>query len=245
MPAVPADPLCRDGWPPLPAGYDDIRAAGDELLKVLTLAEVLVTRTDHHPGGPAPGGGPAESGWPGNTQAANVVMDAHAGVRALEREMRVAVSGTIITRGGSDANTAIAVAQIAAMSIAAGDEHRALAMRLIHGWTVAGQRLPAVDEAARWVRIRLVTRCPACRAKLPPPPQRCSECGELPPLPPACPYCKTYNLRLAEGAYVVACFHPDCPERKDGRRPQARLDLSALPPHEPVLRWQDGIIQAA
>lgn len=223
---------------------DDITVAGDALLTALTMAEVMVFYPDVMPSGPI--GGAAGSAPPGNAQAFQVVMVTHAGVRELERELREQVSGSVIERGGSDANTVLALQAIAKLTAQASDEDRAYAMRMIHGWTVQAQRLPGIDEATRWARIRLATRCAECRAKLPPPPADCGQCGEPPPLPPACPYCGTYELRLAESQYVVACFYVDCPWRDEhGERAMARLDLSALPPHGPVLRWPDGVVQGA
>jgi len=207
----------------MPSGpADDIQAAGDALLDYLTAAEVLITRPD------APGtvssGHSASSAPPWNPAAANVVMTIHAGVRELERELRLRVAGTVLERGGSDVNTVLGVAAVTAMCAAADTGTRRHALRTIHGWTVAAQRLPGIDEATRWIPVR------AAKDRD----------------PPACPHCGTYSLRLAEGAYMVACFHPDCPGRgSDGQRAMARLDLSRLPPHGPVLLWDDGTIQDA
>jgi hypothetical protein len=200
-------------------------AAARELARVLLTAGVLIAVQDRSPTtGQLRRNSGTRSRLPGNVQAFYVLTDAHEGVRRLEADLRREVSGSTQPRGGSDANTRAALDAIVNLSAAADPDSARYAARLLMRWTVAGLRLPGIDEATRWRPIR----------------------GANGSAPPQCPYCATFSLRLAEGAYVVACFNPDCEGRDaDDRRPVARLDVARVPPHDPVLVWGDGTVQGA
>ena len=158
---------------------------------------------------------------PGNTQAINAEMDAHALVRRLEASLRLVVTGhTGRMRGGSDSSTRAAIASIEKLGEAVSPAARQLAARLLDRATTTIGQLPSVDEIPRWEKIR-------------PGPGG---------LPPTCPNCETYSLRVALSAGVVVCVFPGCKDMDGRRPPQARMDLSKID-GRPVLVWRDGLVQ--
>jgi hypothetical protein len=189
--------------------------------------------------------GTPESRAPWNTPAANAVLDAHAGVRHLENGLRLAVTGSVTVRGGSDGNTREAIAAVVSLAEAAGvhDEDcyrgscdQCRIVRLLRRWNGPLLRLAAIDVALRWQAIRPGPRaaCPDCFSARP-----CADHAR----PPACPYCGTYSLRVAPDRYLVACFNEMC-EDDEGQIPVARLELSRLNA-DTLLVWGDGRIQPA
>ena len=205
-------------------GGSAVAAAAEALADGLALASPLITEHDVQPGPRTRRRAPVANP-PWNPAVAAAVLDAHAGLRQLERDLRERVTGEPgAPRGGSDANTLASLAAIVNLAEAIDRDDADDIARLLMRWAGAAQRLAAIDQRARWLPIR---RAEGTR-------------------PPRCPYCKTYSLRVAERSGVVMCFYPGrdgngCIDR-DGRQPYARLDLSRLDA-SPVLLWADGVVQ--
>jgi hypothetical protein len=160
-----------------------------------------------------------ESRTPGNTQVFNAITDAHEMVRRLESALRWVVTGNPgLRRGGSWGNTIAALASIPRLAEAVTDHDRKQATRMIYRATRSIGQLPAVDTHVRLEKIR---RAPGG-------------------VPPRCPgTCGTFSLRVAISTGTVMCVYPgDCRDL-DGRRPQARLEISQLT-GDPQLVWHDG-----
>src|SRR5215472_12413398 len=88
---------------------------------------------------------------PWNQAAANAGMDAHEGLRRLEAAMRYAVTGHPgPKRGGSDANTAAALAAIEALGNALTTDAMPQAAAILDRWSRAIAELPAIDQAEPW-----------------------------------------------------------------------------------------------
>lgn len=207
--------------------------ACQDLAGWLAIAETLAAIPDVAPSA-RPAGKPGTR-LPGNVAALCAVMDAHAGVRAMEDGWRLQVTGTAQARGGSDANTLAALESIPVLAGAVPEEHqdrydpkgKRLPCRCPHceagktltRWALIIQQLPAIDTAPRWIPIR-------------PGPDG---------LPPKCPWCETFSLRLCVEFGRVQCWFPGC-EDDDGRRPSAQLEISRLS-GQPVLAWGTGYVQ--
>ena len=122
----------------------------------------LITEPDTQPsiGRTQPG-----SAFPGNAAVFNVATDVHAMVRELEQDLRYAVSGTFIPRGGSDANTFRALDAICRLAEAVSAAEADQAAKLVSRHITIIMQLPAIDLGER-ARI-LPAPCPRCdRAKL-------------------------------------------------------------------------------
>lgn len=222
--------------------------AAAALASSLATARELIPQPDATLPAMISAGGTPDSNPPWNPRAAAAVLDAHAGVRALEQGLRLAVTGRTLLRGGSDGNTDHAIGSIVRLAEAVHRPHDGTCKRksrcdecriagLLSRWTSAALALPAIDEIARWQPIRASPR-PAC-----------PDCGTRPcpahAHPPACPYCDTFSLRAAPDRTppLVACFNPQC-EDENEEPPVAHLELSRLNA-EPLLVWGDGRIQCA
>lgn len=161
---------------------------------------------------------------PWNAAAGAALMDIHQGVRDLENRLRVRDGLEAIYRGGSTANTLRAIEQSV---IRAGNGHpadAAMVTRRLFGLAGPAERLPAVDERARWLPIRGGD----------------DDAGDS----PRCPLCGTYSLRLAEQSMMIACFYPRCPRAAvvaGGLRILGRLAWSAVTA-DPVLVWEDDVL---
>lgn len=191
---------------------DLARACGD-IGYWLAIAETLLAHADQVP---SEGGASGfESRPPWNPEVANALLDAHAGIRDLESEMRFEVTGRRWRRPDSSPHTGDALQAITAMELAVTRPHHDRAIHMLTRWALAIRRLPAVDEALRWQ------------------PLRAAEDGGMPPV---CPHCRCYSLRVAIQAGLVACWNPECRDA-DGRRPEAHLDISRLD-GSPVLVWR-------
>ena len=150
---------------------------------------------------------------PWNPAVANVVYDVHAAVRAVESRLRVAVTGTILVRGGSDANTLKAIDAIPALAIAVDDELAQEATRTLNRLLTTILQLPAVDLEER--------------------PQR---------LQAACPFCQRPMLRLyARDGRLTCLAYGSCFDA-DGRHPVGHMTIGAVS-GEPFIAWADGTIQ--
>ena len=130
-----------------------------DLEQWLTVARELITQPDTQPaaGRTAPSSTP-----PWNAQAANALLDAHAMARELEQNIRYQVTGTYQTRGGSDLNTARALAAISNLAEAIGPHEAGAYARLVERHVTTVMRLPAVDleERSRIIPVA----CPRCGA---------------------------------------------------------------------------------
>jgi hypothetical protein len=198
----------------------DLSAAVDELLKMLpSLAELLPLQDDD---GATSHGVNRLSAPPWNSAVANVMLDIHAGARALEAEFRAELTGRDRgwRRGGSDANTEAALRALATLGSQLGLAPAQAAATLLERWRSSAAQLPAVDTEPSW-------------RKLTPGPDG---------LPPKCPYCGTYLLRVAVRSRVVRCFNPARCLDGTGSRPTASLELGAVS-GEPMLVWADGSVQ--
>jgi hypothetical protein len=187
----------------------DVTTAAAELTRCHAVALVLITQPDTvASSGP---GTPTGSAPPWNAAAANAALDIHQDVRDLERDLRHAVTGHPgQPRGGSDRNTAAAIAAIVALAEAVTDGDASDAARRMTRRAVAVQQLPAVDEAERWQRISA-----------------------------SCPYCGFPMLRVAPRSGQVTCLrYGDCSDA-DGHHPVGRLDVSRLT-GDAIVAWADG-----
>ena len=154
---------------------------------------------------------------PWNTPAADAALTAHQAIRHLEATLTLEITGRPArTRGGSDANTWRAIHQITSLAATIPTHAADTIARQLHHLATPAKRLPAIDEATRWIPIRLTTGAPH---------------------PPLCPACDHPSLRLADRAYIVMCFYPHCPGLA-GERAFARLDMNRLT-GEPMLIWND------
>jgi hypothetical protein len=186
----------------------------------MTAAELLVSRPDQ--GGYVITRTAPQSEPPGNGPAMEALMAAHEGVRRLEAYVRVQVTGSVVHRGGSDAQTTAALSALVSLTNAVSRDDAAEAKRELLRLARPIELLRALDEAVRWVPIRLSDDDAA--------------------FPPRCPYCRTFTLRLAESRYIVMCCNPGCPGDKNGEQPATGwLELTEL--HGPVIAWSDGLIQ--
>ena len=200
-------------WP-----VSDLTQACAELGNWLAVAETLVGVRDQQPSVHVRGKPGSRPPW--NPAVAHALLDARQGIRELERDMRLEVTGSSgPARGGADVNTTGALKAIAAMEQAVTRDRVMDALRALNSWANAIRRLPAIDDLPQWRRLR-------------PGPAG---------TPPLCPFCSTYSLRVAVESGVVACFFPDCAD-SDGNRPRARLDVNRLN-GEPVLIWSSGETQ--
>lgn len=205
------------------AVFDDNDVTSDRADAGLPTSTLLVVDQDAEPGTgrrtvPA-------TRTPGNTQAINAQMDAHALVRQLEASLRRAVTGhTGRMRGGSDSSTRAAIAAIEKLGEAVSPAARQLAARLLDRATRTIGQLPSVDEIPKWEKIRVGP-------------------GQT---PITCPNCHTYSLRVSLSAGIVVCVFPG-PDGKgcrdmDGRTPpQARMDISKIDGRA-ILVWRDGLV---
>jgi hypothetical protein len=172
----------------------DLAASCADIATWLPIAQALVTEPDTD--GTTRGGKPG-SHPPWNSAAANAVMDAHAGLRALEASLRLEVTGrTGPRRGGSDANTAAAIAAIEALGNAVTTAAMAQAARVLDRWSRQIQELPAVDEAEPWRRVHAI-----------------------------CPYCKFSMLRVQPREGTVTCLRYGACRDADGHHPVGRMDV--------------------
>ncbi|MEV8636542.1 hypothetical protein AB0395_33330 [Streptosporangium sp. NPDC051023] len=154
---------------------------------------------------------------PWHAEAGPILMDIHEGVRRLEASLRREVAGHLgERRGGSDANTAAALASIARLVHGVPEEAARRTVRILSGWIRRAEEVRDIGEAERWEPLR----APA---------------GEL---PPACPYCKTYSLRVGRREGRVRCANRKCVDG-DGRPPVATIDKNRVN-GDAMLVWADG-----
>lgn len=168
------------------------------------------TRHSRHADAPEPWNGPA----------GRALMDAHEGIRRLNAELLTQITGTpAARRGGSDANTHLALEAIPKLAAGCGQEIAARAAYRLERWIGAARSVPGIDEARHWRPL----------------PKRDGEA-----LPPRCPYCGCYQLRADVTAGLVACFVPGCAD-SNGQHPMATMGTG--PDGRPVLTWADGLTE--
>jgi hypothetical protein len=185
--------------------------AATALHHAITTAEQLITKPDTTPAGAI--GEAAGSAPPWNAAAANAALGAHQLARRLEASLRFAVTGHCgPRRGGSDANTAAAIAAITRLAEAVSDDSAALAARLMDQATAAVDRLPAVDTAQVWRRVAA-----------------------------PCPYCGFGMLRYAPRPGVVTCLRFGVCFDSDGRHPQGQLGVNGVT-GDGLVAWSDGLV---
>jgi hypothetical protein len=155
---------------------------------------------------------------PWNQQAADAFLVPHAGVRALEAEARAAV-GSPVPRGGSDGNTRAAIDTLVSYARGADRHTEARWAADLEHMAQPALALPAVDRLPQWEVIWL----PSGRAA------------------PDCPYCGTANLRKNEALGIVACLFVNCPARRGGHRPWARVGRDKT--GRVRWTWGDGTVQ--
>jgi hypothetical protein len=179
---------------------EPVADAAHTLTACIAAAEALIAHLD----ATGPGfisGAAVASQPPWNAAVANALMDAHAGLRRLEAQVRRRVTGSVLARGGSDASTRSAIEALVNFAPTLARHHAAEVARQMDRWSVSVMSLPAVDHLPYWMPIRL------------------SDGSATPP----CPYCGTPSLRRHEAYGVVACLKPSCPAATGGRRPWAQI----------------------
>ncbi|MGC5009767.1 hypothetical protein ACLQ2R_03275 [Streptosporangium sp. DT93] len=196
----------------------DVGILVQELLPLLDQLRALVPEevrdpsrgtTSHHKavGSPAP--------W--HAEAGMLLYLISEEVRRLEASLRRDVAGHLgPRRGGSDANTTLALESIARLAHGVPEERARAAGRILNGWIRQVRQVPDIGLEERWVPV-------------PTPPGT---------LPPPCPYCRTYGLRVAVRAGQVMCINRVC-EDSQGERPRGRMDRSTLT-GDPMISWADG-----
>lgn len=184
----------------------------DQLQALLAepVADATTGTTSHHKAFSSPA--------PWHEEAATVLLTIREEARRLEASLYWQITRKLpARRGGSDRNTAAALAAIA---------------RLVHGVPERDAR-DALHIVARWIRnagqvkdIGIEERWQPAWPAGP---------GEL---PPKCPYCQTYSVRIATRAGLVVCINRSC---RDGNeeRPRGQLERSALN-GDPMIVWADG-----
>jgi hypothetical protein len=188
----------------------DLERACADLAALLPEAGALIAipDADGTHGGHQPGSKP-----PWNTQAANAALDAHAGVRDVEHNLRFAAGLPVRRRGGTDANTLAALEVIP--SLAAGDVDDgvvARAQRDLERLARPIQELPPIDQAEAWRRI-----------------------------PAKCPYCGHGMMRVAPRAGTVTCLRYGACSDRDGKHPIGHVYVSQLT-GDPRIGWNDGTV---
>jgi len=193
---------------------DELARACEELGAWLAVAETLIAEPDIIPTARTTGKPGSRPPW--NASVAYAITDAHAGLRQLENELRLEVTGRHHWpgRGGSDANTIGSMKAIAAMgTVVSRQQAKEAARRLAH-WADQIRQLPAVDDKEKWEKIR----------------------AGPDGMPPRCPCCRNFSLRVNMTRGLVSCWTPDCAD-EDGRRPQARMEINRVD-GTPVLVWR-------
>jgi hypothetical protein len=151
-----------------------------------------------------------------NTQVAMLVLEVHAGIRELEANLKYAVSGHVRERGGSDANTARAIASVVALAAAAGDYELRSVLRQVEAWG--------------W-RARLALGHSEPLQQLPRQPGQSAA---------RCPWCGKATLRMKPVIGLVKCINPACSD-DTGCQPVARVAFGQYS-DEPILVWADNSV---
>jgi hypothetical protein len=153
---------------------------------------------------------------PWNTAAANAYLDAAETTRRLEASLRHAVTGHPGTRrGGTDANTLLALQAIENLGQAVTSKAATTAARILARCLAPIERLPAVDTAEPSQKVRGAT----------------------------CPYCHTRMLLVFPRSGRVTCLLWGACFDGDGNHPAGLVDRSVT--GEVMVAWADGHCQYA
>jgi hypothetical protein len=209
---------------------DSLAAACDSLARWLPAAKALIAAQDVEDGTDAMPGRPcAGSRPPWNTAAANAALDPHEGVRRLEAYLRLLKNGHPgPRRGGSDANTLIALKAIENLGYGLPVNHddvtdedgrrrpcqcpHCRAVRFLGRWTRPIEQLPAIDKDEPWRKAAAV----------------CHHCG--------------YTMMLFQPrAGRVTCLRWGICTDHDGNHPEGLVQQSVT--GHPMVAWDDGCIQ--
>jgi len=169
------------------------------------------------PRSPVPGMPHGSSGSrpPWNSPVACALTTIHAGVRELETDLRYRLSGACRDgRGGSDANTLLAVRAVLSMCHGADYKAQSGVIRKFTSWE--WQARIALGEAEQ--------------------PQRLPRKPGQPE--PACPYCLFTTLRMRPLKGEIRCVYPQCRDR-DGNPPVAHIEYGRYA-CEWQLVWNDS-----
>lgn len=191
-----------------------VREAVGTAKRVYDTLHDLVTEPPSRRGG---GGRGAVTGsspsW--HAQAAYLTLELRGLARELEIGLKLRVTGADIrARGGSDANTFLALDQVAVLAGLAVREARWDAWRRLDNWNLRGRTCLGEVEP-----LALLPRLPGKQE-------------------PHCPYCRRHTLRHQVLAGIVRCVNPVCHD-DEGNRPVAQIVLGRLSA-EPLLTWRDG-----
>jgi hypothetical protein len=192
---------------------DLLREAVATAIRVGAALEELIHQPTSRPGGPRSvlvGSAPS---W--HAQAAYLVLDLQHLARRLEGELRFKVTDAYRQpRGGSDANTTLALSALVDMAQAVDRDTRWDVWRRLDAWCLKGRTCLGEFEP-----LQLLPRKPGKRE-------------------PRCPYCSRLTLRQQVLAGLVRCVNPACRD-DSGHRPVARVTLGRLSA-QPILTWRDG-----
>jgi|SRR5882724_1825404 len=145
---------------------------------------------------------------------AHAIMDLHARSRDAEACVRLSLRLPKRDRGGSSANTRIALENLVRLCHGAEDHLVVSNTRWLDGWSRKASI--ALNETELPRRLPRMEGAPE----------------------PPCPWCHSRTLRMFPLYGTVKCLNPECKDEQ-GRRPVARLEYFE---QEMVLRWQDDII---
>lgn len=189
------------------ANADRLTVALAEVRKSLPYVVDLLPEQQGRPRTGTIGRHAPESSEPWQGEAASVYWTIHAGARRLEDACRhdIGLPPRTPARGGSHANTILALQAIGDHAPTLTPTGLATARRRAEAWANAINRLSDIDLADVWVPV---PRQPGV-------------------LPPICPYCHTFALRMAVGRQLVRCFNPACRD-SDGNPPVARMERGRL-----------------
>jgi hypothetical protein len=194
--------------------YDRLSQAVSSAKAHVPLLEAAI----HGGSAPVRGGGrmTPRSKPPWDAAVACLIIDLQHGARIHESQLRVAIGLPARDRGGSDANTYIALTNIVTLAGTAGESLASEPALWLERWN--GRAARALGEASPFA---LLPRQP----------------GE-PERP--CPFCQLLSLRYLPLHGMVKCINPSCRD-EDGRRPSARIEFSMFT-HQLELVWQDGVV---
>jgi len=198
--------------------HREIADAAETLTYCMAAGEALIAAPDQTGSGFITGTS-TESAPPWNQQAAAAVLVPHAGVRALENQVRDELGLDPVVRGGSSRNTREALRWMVNAAGGLTADAAAYVTRKLTGWNQLGLALQAVDQLPAWLVIDLPGG------------------GE----PPDCCYCHTPNLRHHRALGVIACLFPPCPATDgNGGRAWAQVQVAG---GVMSWRWLDGTVQ--
>ena len=147
---------------------------------------------------------------------ANVIMDLHARSRDAEACLRISLKLPARERGGSAANTRVALENVVRLSQGASDALVISNTKWLESWSRKARI--ALGEA------EIPRRLPRIEGQKEPP----------------CPFCKNHTLRMLPLEGVIKCLDKDCKD-EEGRKPLAYLKYSGFTKQLELI-WQDNIV---